>query len=183
MNAPAQRRDIRRSLSAMRRLRLTALMALAASSAGAAAAGAASPLDVLPVVATANGTSVAGMPGGYCVDVVPEPVQEDDGSICVDVSAPTRPPGQRLALRTGDLLHLRFQDNPRINDDVASVGVALGRVDRAGFHPRVATAATRVPGTTDQWTVRVQGRPRDNAFEVSAGFVSFLVGVRERRAR
>lgn len=149
----------------------------------AVAAHAADPLDLLPVLASANGTTLAGTHQGYCVDVVPLPGDEDEGSVCVDVSAPTHPPPERLALRRGDLVDLRFQDNPRISDDVAAVAVVLGRVDDEGFHPRARVAATRVPGTADRWAVRPPVRTHDDTLEVEAGFVSFLVGVRERRAR
>jgi len=166
----------------VKRLAPATLAVLVAGCLGAAAAGAApSLLAPLPVIVSANGVTVAAPAQAYCVEAVPEPGDENDEAECGDVSAPTRPPRPPLPLRAGDPLTLRFQDNPRIEDDVASVTAVLGRVDDNGFHPRSRTAASRVPGTPDQWSVRLAPLPRDDTLEVAVGFTSFLVGVRKRR--
>ena len=141
------------------------------------------PFDPLPVLVSQDGATVTGITQSYCVDSVPEPGSTVDSTECADMSAPTAPPRERLRMRARDPVVLIVRDNPRIVNEVDSVEVAVGRTDRNGFRPRTRVAATRVPGTPDRWTVRLPIRAHDDTLSVDVGFVSFLVGVRERRTR
>jgi len=128
----------------------------------------------------------------YCVETVPKPGTEGGESECGDVSEPTRPPRERLAVRPRDPLLLRFQDNPEIQDEVSSVRVSATRVGAEGRVPLVTVSARRLRGTPNRWRFRLPARLRGaNALDVkvrfgdtpAGGSSDYLGGLRALPAR
>jgi len=130
-----------------------------------------SPLRPLPVLISARGETVQGAALTYCVRAVPRPGTDDDNGECGDASEPTGPPRERLAVRPRDLVLLRFQDNPEVQDEVGSVRVAVTRIDAEGRTPLATVRARRMRGTPNRWRFRLPAQLRGaNAFDVRVGF-------------
>lgn len=166
------------------------VVGLLAACLGVPVAVGASPLSPRPVLASAGDATVEGAAMTYCVEAVAKPGAEDDEVECGDVSAPTRPPRERLVLRPRGRVALRFQDNPAIHDEVAVVRVSVVRIDARGAAPLVALKARRASATSNDWHLRLPANlRRANALEVharfgggsSGGSSDYLVGLRAVR--
>ena len=142
----------------------------------AAGAGASS-LSPRPVLISARGDTVQGAALSYCIKTVPKPGTDGDEVECGDVSEPTRPPRERLAVRPRDLVLLRFQDNPEVQDEVGSVRVSVVRVDAEGRTPLATVRASRMRGPPNRWRFRLPAQLRGaNAFDVQVRFGSSATG-------
>lgn len=136
------------------------------------AAGAPAPsYSPLPVLISARGETVPAGSGSYCVNGVSELGSDTSMSECGDASEATRPPRERLAVGPGDRVLLRFQGNPRIEDDVRAVHVSVVRVGAEGPITLATVKPRRVAGTPNRWQFRMPARLRGaNALDVRARF-------------
>lgn len=92
-------------------------------------------------------------------------------SACSVVQEVTGPPRERLTVRPGDRVLLRFQDNPRIEDDVRSVRVSVARAHAEGLTTLATVRPRRVSGTANRWQFRMPARLRGaNALDMRARF-------------
>lgn len=120
---------------------------------------------------TANALTARATVGSYCVAGTAEP-GEPVGGVCADAAYPLDTRG-RLPVEPRDRVRLRFPDNPRIEDDVKAVRVALVR--RQGERYRFldwGTRARSVRGTQSRFRFRLPQRlRRANVLDISVRYV------------